>query len=460
MAGEGKRDYPASINYQSPWYKEYGYVESHFARVGVALTRGKALTRVAVVHPIESYWLSFGPNGAGDEMGARDQAFGDLTNWLLHGLIDFDFISESLLPGQVGRKASKRKLAVGECEYDVVILPNLKTIRSTTLKILRDFSKAGGSVIVAGSSPRFIDASTPITSLAMERSKNVMWSQQSILESLEEYRDLRIIPDGEVTNDKFLYQMRQDGNERFVFICNRDRNYPVSATIQLKGRWDIVNMNTLTGDETRLKVHVGRSWTMIPYRFEGCASLLLRLMPSSLSLFEPMPQQSVFVVSPKIAPEITLEEVKLSEPNVLLLDYAEFKIDDGEWSAQEEILRLDNIARGRLGLVYKGGEIKQPWCFSPAEREPKARLTLRFTLRSEFTITERSHLALEDAQSITIHVNDVVVPTSDSPDDGGDGWWVDRQIRTVPIPSFLIHKGTNTITLSFPFGALTVSVNF
>ena len=31
MAGESKRDYPASIGYQSPWYKEYTLIEDHFA---------------------------------------------------------------------------------------------------------------------------------------------------------------------------------------------------------------------------------------------------------------------------------------------------------------------------------------------------------------------------------------------------------------------------------------------
>ena len=40
MAGEAKRDYPASISYQSPWYKEYPIIEDHFARVNTALTRG------------------------------------------------------------------------------------------------------------------------------------------------------------------------------------------------------------------------------------------------------------------------------------------------------------------------------------------------------------------------------------------------------------------------------------
>ena len=31
MAGEAKRDYPASIGYQSPWFREYPLVENHFA---------------------------------------------------------------------------------------------------------------------------------------------------------------------------------------------------------------------------------------------------------------------------------------------------------------------------------------------------------------------------------------------------------------------------------------------
>ncbi|MBR5043880.1 MAG: hypothetical protein IKX66_00915, partial [Clostridia bacterium] len=61
MKGEAKRDYPASINYQSPWYKEYRYVEDHFARVAAALTRGKPVVRVGVIHPVESYWLHWGP---------------------------------------------------------------------------------------------------------------------------------------------------------------------------------------------------------------------------------------------------------------------------------------------------------------------------------------------------------------------------------------------------------------
>lgn len=72
-------------------------MEDHFARVNTALSRGKASVKVAVVHPIESYWLAFGPNETSIDQDERERQFGHLTEWLCFGLIDFDFLSESLL---------------------------------------------------------------------------------------------------------------------------------------------------------------------------------------------------------------------------------------------------------------------------------------------------------------------------------------------------------------------------
>ena len=69
-------------------YKEYGYIEDHFARLNTVLTRGKPVVNIGVIHPIESYWLHWGP---GDTGGARRQVleerFRDLTHWLLQGCL-------------------------------------------------------------------------------------------------------------------------------------------------------------------------------------------------------------------------------------------------------------------------------------------------------------------------------------------------------------------------------------
>ena len=146
MNGEAKRDYPATFNYQSPWYKEYPYIEDHFARVNTALTRGKARCRVGVIHPIESYWLHWGAKENTQAIRAQmDARFQSLTEWLLRGLIDFDFICESLLPGQCAADfAVGNGFPVGEMRYEVVVVPPVETLRTTTIQRLRRFSEAGG----------------------------------------------------------------------------------------------------------------------------------------------------------------------------------------------------------------------------------------------------------------------------------------------------------------------------
>ena len=150
MRGEAKRDYPATISYQSPWYKEYKQVEDHFARVGAVLSRGKAVCRVAVLHPVESYWLGAGPlDSSGAERAGREERFTNLTNWLLQGMIDFDFVAESLLPDQTDSSSGAR-FGVGEMQYEAVVVPGMRTMRSTTVDRLEAFVAAGGRGGVCG----------------------------------------------------------------------------------------------------------------------------------------------------------------------------------------------------------------------------------------------------------------------------------------------------------------------
>ena len=77
------------------------WVEDHFARVNVALTTGRPLVRVGVIHPVESFWLAYGPSvQTGAERAERDRRFHEINATLLFGPIDYDLICESLLPVQ------------------------------------------------------------------------------------------------------------------------------------------------------------------------------------------------------------------------------------------------------------------------------------------------------------------------------------------------------------------------
>jgi hypothetical protein len=470
MAGEAKRDYPASLNYQSPWYKEYGYVEDHFARVAVAMTRGKPVTRVAVIHPVESFWCMFGPDGRGEgnngeKLRERDNRFAELTDWLLHGLLDFDFISESMLPGlhrgttQTLDTASGQntvELLVGQCRYEAVIVPDLITIRSSTLKILTEFAEMDGTVLILGNTPQLVDAQVPPSNsldYLCTHSELVPWHQESLLQHLDQFRDLEICDRGNSGGlpATLLYQLREDGKERFLFICNTDRNKAVNTTIKFNGSWDLGLLDTLSGDQSRLDT---RSDGSFDHTFQGCESLLLRLVPRK-PLPHSAPQEEESVLGPPGEVSLKLEDVELSEPNVLMLDYAWYQVHtDGALlyrsSTPQEILAVNNEILDRLHLPRKGMAWRQPWTLSESERELKAYVSLEFHFLSAMDVTGETKLAIELPSEIFISVNDTELV-----DPKPDGWWVDEAISTVPIPPGSIHKGLNVLILKFPFGVLT-----
>ena len=157
MKGEAKRDYPASISYQSPWAEEFSMIEDHFARLNTALTRGKPVVRVAVVHPIESYWLAWGPQDQTallrEEM---DRQFKELAETFLFHTIDFDYLCEAELPSFCEKGGNPLK--VGKMAYDTIIVPPVLTLRSSTVQLLSAFVKEGGKLFFLGSCPAYVDA--------------------------------------------------------------------------------------------------------------------------------------------------------------------------------------------------------------------------------------------------------------------------------------------------------------
>ena len=132
----------------------------------------------------------------------------------------------------------------------------------------------------------------------------------------------------------------------------------------------------------------------------------------------------------------------LEEPNVYLLDIAEYALDDEEYNEAEEILRADNKLRERLGWQLRRSAFPQPWTVEEEEIVHKARL--RFTIHSEITVKEPL-LAIEDAERIEIVFNGEKVASKVV------GWFTDEAIKTVRLPE--IKKGTNILEVSIPFGS-------
>lgn len=441
MKGSAKRDYPASISYQSAWYREYPLIEDHFARVNTVLTRGEPDVRVAMIHPVESYWLHYGPAENTAEQRTQLQSnFDNASRWLLFGTVDFDYISESLLPEQL-RVSEDGLLHVGEMAYSAVVLPEPETVRSTTLKILSDFCDKGGKVIFMGACPKYVDAiPSEEPRVLYERATRVSFTAKALLGALSEERDVTVRDSNGHATDNLLYQMRREGESRWFFLAHGKEatwNEPrQKLRITFRGEYGVTVYDTATG-ETRPAQFVCRDGkTEVFTRFYGWDSLLLRLDPPSAGVVSA--PVTVSATSAKRIPLTDAVSYRLSEPNVMLLDMCQLSEDGITYGKREEILRLDKQLRDKLGYPMADGRDMQPWCI---EQEAVTNFPyLRFTFESE--LETPCKLAYEEACEVILNGESVPVTK--------DGFFGDHDIHTMPLPG--LKKGENELIIRVPFG--------
>ena len=452
MEGEAKRDYPATISYQSPWFDKYSYIEDHFARVNTALVRGKSGIKVGVIHPVESFWLHWGPSSqTALERQKLDKCFDDVTKWLLFGSIDFDYISESLFPALC--KKGSNPLNVGEMKYDAIVVPACETIRSSTLKLLEEFAADGGKLIFMGNAPKYVDALPSDAGAELcGKATHIEFTRTDLLRELEDYRIIDIKNSNGYLSENLVHQIREDGDSKWLFIAqgkespNNDCSSKQSIRITIRGTGTPTLYNTLNGNISPVACKYIGGNTVIDTGLWAHDSLLLKLDPNASAeapAVESKPKQTM-IQQPR--QNITKARFKLGEPNALLLDMAEYSLDGEEFNGDEEILRADSACRRKLGWEPWGGSANQPWCLPAIP--PEHTITLRFKINSEIEVNGAS-LALEMAEASKITFNGEEVPSVVT------GYFVDKSIKTVAMPT--IPAGTSELIIVQPFGHRTAT---
>ncbi len=461
MNGEAKRDYPGTFNYQAPWHGQYKRVEDHFARVNTAMTRGKPIARIGVIHPIESYWLHW---GAKENTRAvreqKDEQFKGVTSWLLEGLMDFDFICESLLPGQCDVKdAAAKTFPVGKMRYDVVIVPGCETLRKTTLDRLEAFHKAGGRVLFMGDAPIYEDVVTSARGqLLYDACEHVGFERIQLLNALEGLRELDIRDSSGSRTDNLFYQLRDENGERWLFVahCRDPKNKDLVAgdtlRFKIRGEWALTLYDTMSGQTVPLQCEQSSGWTILSYPFYDHDSLLLKLtrQPTGTPVAPPKlaaisqvgaPGRMLDAVAGGIQRFLGRAPVTLSEPNVLLLDLFEYALDSGEYRPLEEILKLDNQLRKELDLPLRMEAVAQPWVENDESTPHTVRLRAHFDCALPIA---GAKLALERPDIARVRLNGADIPVKP------DGWYVDKCIVTIPLPELML--GGNVVEVEYRYG--------
>lgn len=438
MKGSAKRDYPASINYQSPWFKKYSYIEDHFARVNTALTRGKPVVKVAVVHPVESFWVSNGPQESAAEMKAElERSFKNTVEWLLYGKIDFDFVAESLLPSQY--KKGGNTLNVGDMSYSAVVVPPMRTIRSTTLDVLEEFANNGGKIVFMGNVPEYADAERCGRAVSLsEKCVKISDSRYELLNALSDERDVDILHADGRRFEELIYSLRQDGDCRWLFVARAalqdELGYCNDSRIKLCGEYTPILYDTLSGEIKDIPFEIKNGVTEIEYTFYESDSLLLQLLPKTTE--RKFIEKSERRVIKKLE-YLGEAEYSREEPNVYLLDIAKYSLDGGAECEEEEILRIDTKIREKLGFVPADGHDVQPWMIK--KEQPQHFVKLCFEIPSTVDVDD-VYLAYEEAEEIVFNEKKIDIKPC--------GYYVDESIHKLCLGN--IVKGINSLVVTVP----------
>jgi len=486
MLGEAKRDYPASIFYQSPWWEQYGLVETYFGRVNAVMTRGVEVRDLLVIHPAESAWAVWHPQWRQDaSFVAYQDRFDDDLRALLSAGLDFDLGDEALLAkyGAVrgGSKAGKGKaskssdpavLTVGKATYRAVLVPSLKTIRSSTLELLVKFRAAGGLVVFTGESPAAVDAE-PCECAAKFAAAGPAFGEvnQAVATLAPAARRVDVVDaaSGKIIPES-LYLLREDKDATYLLVVNtslvpggwqkdplvRDRGAAyndVEIRVRVEGlpaataaKCAPVELDPATGEMFAADATFNGLWqvkTSLPRI--GSRLFVFPHKPCDCS-----PQARVTrreVSATPINPAAW--DLALDEDNVLVLDRAKFRVAAGGWQAEQEILRVDGAVRDALKIARRGGGMVQPWAQDKSIRYKTTPVTLEYEFDVRVLPAGPLRFGIEKPELYRIAVNGQPINT-----DGANGFWTDRSLVTLPVDNSLLRVGKNTLTLETAYSQL------
>jgi hypothetical protein len=546
MKGEAKRDYPASIFYQSAWFQEYKAIEDYYARLHVFLEEGEALCDVLMIHPVESTWAVVHPGWSmslstnDPDVQRIETCYFTLCNNLLSARIDLDIGDEDhlsrfgrIIPAQVGEDLSGSVdsepsgvtlLELGQMRYRCLLVPEMLTMRGTTCRLVEEFASAGGKVVFVHRRPDHIDCRPD------DRLQKIP-AQDATCENIAHELDVdRFVLIDEAP--QIFCQTRRVADGYHVVLMN------VSTEISYKGvcvvfgksgrieRWDV-----RTGQVTLLREFADAAVLEFPPLQEYCLRICVdRTVPSTMGTeqkdtdreaskegtrstefeqredgqMEDCPRESNQgeLIHPEKQQQEDFREhahtwnripddgnqtldrsfhYRMSEPNVLVLDLAEYSVD-GESMPLTEILTIDQHLRDRFGLPHRGGDMLQPWFRGAQSGYPLSTLVLTYQFELN-AFPDRITMAMESPEDFVIWINGVEVQkatrppvrrySSGTPDTSEPGTlsgtststgnsrqstsipcdWADPCFTLFDIDTAALRMGHNTITLTTEYRA-------
>lgn len=447
MKGEAKRDFPASIFHQSAWYEEYHYLEDYYSRIHAVLSEGEPDQELLVLNPIESVWAR-AYSGAFSGLEPRDteilkleEQYRQVFHTLVKSRIDFDYGEEDIL-SRHGRVEDGR-LIVGRCAYKKVLVAGMEIIRSSTIQLLEEFVKQGGTVIFAGDVPAYVD--TVLSDRAKELAESaitVPFQSEDIAGQCRSGNEIGIQGEGE---EYIFAQVRLDGFSKTVMLLNVNRKKGFRNLTICLGKGESAELwDARTGMVSIPEQYHKDGEIFVKTDIEKGEEKLYILTSSKRELPE---EKQKDVKLDRILLENNKFSYKLGEANICVLDMVSIETEAGDVIPYMEVLKADQELRDIYGVPHRGGEMLQPWYENKNGGADGAlgRIRLCYAFEADY-IPDSLTVAVEDLEHISgMKINGHPVFTKSV------GKWLDICFDKIHIPGSLLQTGKNQITMEYDY---------
>ena len=371
LRGSRKRDWSPRHSWHQPWWRWNGLTEDYFSRLSYALTQGRRVVEILVIHPIASAWVAYRPQGT-YEAEALDHALADLVLGLLQMHRDYHFGDEMIMERHA--RVEDGRLWIGVMPYQVVIVPPSITLSASTARLLREFAEQGGTVIVCEPLPTLVDgrpvpddgdrplpsnsrivpagATAPVSAAFRDRRRMSRGSYAFTVDLTRLEQELcRVLP-ADVALDEapwIWYHHRRtesgDTDQHIYFLTNTSPDTAWSGTVRLAGEGAVEEWDPHTGQATPLYCRSSDDYTEVHLAFPEAGSHLLVLTPGTMSQVGEAP------VPTFDARELALADNwharRVFRENALTLDYARFRAGRGPWSERLPLWQIYEALRNR-----------------------------------------------------------------------------------------------------------------
>jgi alpha-L-rhamnosidase len=439
LAGARKYDYPPTFDYHEPWWNNYKYLNTHYARLSLALSSGKQINDILILEPTTSAWLYDSytqPNKKYAEIGQTFQTF--ITK-LEKSQVEYDLGSENIIKDM--GSVSNGKLVVGQAGYSRVVIPPMtENLDIQTYKLLEKFVSKGGKLI-AFSVPTLVDGSSSdaLKELFNKKSDNIIVVDKLSDEIIYKYfNNLNLRFEG--IRGGILYHHRRilsDG--QLLFLVNSSLKEESNGSLQTNGK-GAIEMNTLTGKVYGYPCKIEGKNIEISYSIPPAGSLLLFIPYIKIPDYStPVKPQKYVAVQPSSPIKVTR-----NEDNVLMIDFCDIEI------GKEVTKDLNTYNAADKAYKYYGFKNGNPWNTSVQFRKNIVdrdtfgantgfSATYHFHIKGKFDFS-KIKAVVERPNLFSVTVNDIEV----KPESGK--WWLDRSFGVFNIGT-VIRQGENKITL-------------